>query len=62
MGGGKFAVCPSIFLNSIECSPLGVNEGVNTPLREQISSLGAEFTRGEVKNGPLTSPDRPPQE
>jgi hypothetical protein len=29
---------------------MGVNEGVNIPLREQISTLGA---RGEIKNGPL---------
>jgi hypothetical protein len=27
--GVKFSVCPSIFLNSRECSPLGVNKGVN---------------------------------
>jgi hypothetical protein len=29
-----------------------VNEGVNIPLRGQISPLGAKFSlRGEVKNG-----------
>jgi hypothetical protein len=37
-----------------ECSPLGVNEGVNEgvniPPRGQFSPLGA---KGEVKNGPL---------
>jgi hypothetical protein len=47
--GVKFSVRPSIFLNSRECSPLGVNEGVNIPLRGHISPLGA---RGEVKSGP----------
>jgi hypothetical protein len=47
--GVKFSVCPSIILNSRECSPLGVNKGVNIPPRVQISLLGA---RGEVKNGP----------
>jgi hypothetical protein len=29
--GVKFSVRPSILLNSRECSPLGVNEGVNIP-------------------------------
>jgi hypothetical protein len=48
--GVKFSVWPSILLNSRECSPLGVNKGVNIPPRGQISPLGA---RGEVKNGPL---------
>jgi hypothetical protein len=48
--GVKFSVRPPILLNSRECSPLGVNEGVNIPPRGQISPLGA---RGEVKNGPL---------
>jgi hypothetical protein len=52
--GVKFSVRPSILLNSRECSPLGVNagvnEGVNTPPRGQISPPGA---RGGVKNGPL---------
>jgi hypothetical protein len=62
-GGVKFSVRPSILLNNRECSPLGVNEGVNFAPRGQISSLGAKFTprgqnsplgaRGEVKNGPL---------
>jgi hypothetical protein len=54
--GVKFSVCSSILLNSRECSPLGVNEGVNIPPRGHISSMGAKFTpgaRGEVKNGPL---------
>jgi hypothetical protein len=46
----KFSVRPSIFLNNRECSPLGVNEGVNFTPKTQISPLGA---RGEVKNGPL---------
>jgi hypothetical protein len=36
----------SILLNSRECSPLGVNEGVNIPHRGQISPLGDKFTRG----------------
>jgi hypothetical protein len=49
--GVKFFVRPSILLNSRECSPLGVNEGVNISPRRQISPLGA---RGKVKNGPLT--------
>jgi hypothetical protein len=47
--GVKFSVHASILLNSRECSPLGVNEGVKIPPRGQISPLGA---RGEVKNGP----------
>jgi hypothetical protein len=52
--GVKYSVRPSIILNSRECSPLGVNEGVNIPPRGQISPLGAKFNpRGEVKNGPL---------
>jgi hypothetical protein len=34
--------------NSRECSPLGVNEGVNITSMRRISPLGA---RGEVKNG-----------
>jgi hypothetical protein len=46
----QFSVCPFIFLNSRECSPLGVNEGVKIPPRGLISPLSA---RGEVKNGPL---------
>jgi hypothetical protein len=46
----KFSVGPSILLNSRECTPLGVNEGVNIPPRGQISPLGAKFTpRGEVR-------------
>jgi hypothetical protein len=48
--GVKFSVCLSILLNNRECSPLGVNEGMNIPPRGQISPLGA---RCEVKNGPL---------
>jgi hypothetical protein len=38
--GMKIFVCPSILLNSGECSPLGVNEGVNIHHRGQISPLG----------------------
>jgi hypothetical protein len=38
-----------LFLHSSkQCSPLGVNEGVNILPRGQFSPLGA---RGEVKNG-----------
>jgi hypothetical protein len=48
--GVKFSVRPSILLNSRDCSPLGVNEGVNIPPWGQIPPLGA---RGEVTNGPL---------
>jgi hypothetical protein len=44
--GVKFSVHPSILLNIRECSPLGVNEGVNIPPRGQISPLGAKFTPG----------------
>jgi hypothetical protein len=33
----KFSVRPSILLNNRECSRLGVNEGVNTSPRGQIS-------------------------
>jgi hypothetical protein len=39
--GVKFYVHPSILLHSRECSPQGVNEGVNIPLKAQISPLGA---------------------
>jgi hypothetical protein len=39
----KFSVCPSILLNSKECSPLGVNEGVNITPGLQISPPGAKF-------------------
>jgi hypothetical protein len=42
----KFSVCPSIFLNSREYLPLGVNEGVNIPRRGQSSPLGANFNPG----------------
>jgi hypothetical protein len=45
----KFSVRPSILLNSRECSPLEVNEGVKLSPRGQISSLGA---MSQVKNGP----------
>jgi hypothetical protein len=45
----RFSVRPSILLNSRECSPLGVNEGVNIPSRGLILPLGA---RGEVTNDP----------
>jgi hypothetical protein len=38
--GMKFSVCPSILLNSRECSPLGVNVRVNIPPRVQILPLG----------------------
>jgi hypothetical protein len=51
--GVKFSVRTSILLNSRECSPLGVIEGVKIPPWGQISPLGA---RGEVKNGPLNGP------
>jgi hypothetical protein len=37
--GVKFSVCTSILLNIRECSPLGVNKGVNIPPRGQISPL-----------------------
>jgi hypothetical protein len=47
--GVKCSVRPSILLNSRECSPLGVNEGVNISPRGQISPLWA---RGQVKTGP----------
>jgi hypothetical protein len=47
--GVKFSVRPSILQNIRECSPLGVNKGVNIPPRVQISPLGAKFNpRGEV--------------
>jgi hypothetical protein len=39
--GVKFSVRPSILLNSGECSPLGVNGGVNIPPRGQISPMWA---------------------
>jgi hypothetical protein len=44
--GVKFSAGPSILLNSRECSPLRVYEGVNLILRGQISPLGAKFTPG----------------
>jgi hypothetical protein len=46
--GVKFFVRPSIsiLLNIRDSSPLGVNEGVNIPPREQSSPLGAKFTPG----------------
>jgi hypothetical protein len=46
----KFSVRPSILLNSRECSPLGVNEGMNIPPGDKFhpwgpsSPLGANFT------------------
>jgi hypothetical protein len=43
--GVKSSVHPSILLNSRECSPLGVNEGVNISPRRQISPLGVNFTQ-----------------
>jgi hypothetical protein len=53
--GVKFFVCPSILLNSRECSPLGVNKVVNIPPRGQITPLGAKVTpmeaRGKLNNG-----------
>jgi hypothetical protein len=50
--GGELLCSPlhTSKVNSKECSPLGVNEGVNIPPRGQSSPLWA---RGEVKNGPL---------
>jgi hypothetical protein len=47
--GVKLSVCPSILLNSIECSPLGVNKGDKFFLLGPSSPLGAS---GEVKNSP----------
>jgi hypothetical protein len=45
----KFSVYPSILLNNIECSPLGVNEGVNFTPRGHISPLGAKLApRDEI--------------
>jgi hypothetical protein len=41
--GVKFSVCPYIFFNSRECSPVGVNEGVNITPRGQISPLGGKL-------------------
>jgi hypothetical protein len=38
--GVKFSVHPSILLNSRECSPLGVNEGVNVPLGDKFHPWG----------------------
>jgi hypothetical protein len=39
--GGNSLFAPSFFyINSRECSPLGVNKGVNIPPRGQISTLG----------------------
>jgi hypothetical protein len=58
--GVKFSARPSIILNSRDCSPLGVNKGVNIPPRGQITPLGPISplgARGEVKNGPLNPPD-----
>jgi hypothetical protein len=44
--GVKFIVRPSILLNSRECSPLGVNLGVNISPRGQSSPLGVKVTPG----------------
>jgi hypothetical protein len=41
--GVKYSVCPSILLNSRECSPLGVNEGVNIPPRGRIYPPGRQI-------------------
>jgi hypothetical protein len=49
------SVCHSILLISRECSPLGVNKGVDIPPRGQILPLGPSSplrARGEIKNGP----------
>jgi hypothetical protein len=46
---GWNSVCPSILLNSIVWSPLGVNDGVNIPPRGQSSPLGANH---DVKTWP----------
>jgi hypothetical protein len=48
-GGEIVSVRPSIILNNRECSPLGVNEGVNIPPRGPNLPLGVW---GEVKNDP----------
>jgi hypothetical protein len=47
--GVKFSVCPSIPLNSRECSPLWVNEGVNILLGANFTPLGANYV---VKDWP----------
>jgi hypothetical protein len=44
--GGEILFCPSVLLNSGECSSLGVNEGVNISPRGQSSPLVAKFTPG----------------
>jgi hypothetical protein len=44
--GWRSSVCPSILLNNIVCSSLGVNEGVNISHRGQRSPLGANFSTG----------------
>jgi hypothetical protein len=41
--GGRPSVRPSVFLNSRECLPPGVNEGVNFPPRIQSSPLEYKF-------------------
>jgi hypothetical protein len=48
--GVKFSVRPSILLKSRECSPLGVNEVVNIPPREQISPLWRKFLHPLLHN------------
>jgi hypothetical protein len=41
--GVEISVRPSILLSSRECSPPGVNKGVNISPRGHISPLGAKF-------------------
>jgi hypothetical protein len=42
LGEVRFSVCPSILLNSRECSPLGPNKGVNISRRGQMSLCSPE--------------------
>jgi hypothetical protein len=44
--GWRASVRPFILLNIRECSPLGVNKGVNNPSRGQSSPLGENVTPG----------------
>jgi hypothetical protein len=44
--GLKLSVCPFIFLNSRECSPLGVNEGVNITPRAKFHPWGPSSPLG----------------
>jgi hypothetical protein len=55
--GEDTRVHPSILLYSRECSPLGVNERVNIPSRDQSSPLGAKLTprANVVQNWPQAS-------